>query len=117
MRWKPLAALLLLCAIPAAADEKGDALIKGWTTRIPGLLPVAAEWTITYRVGKLSASYRHNATLTPTGSRPGAGPYRFDLDFPMELYQDPMAANLDPLPDPNSAAVRLGVASAPRPDS
>ena len=49
------AAALLMLALPATADEKGDALVRGWIERIPDITPITAATTTTYTLGKRTA--------------------------------------------------------------
>lgn len=105
MLWKPLvAAALFLLAAPAFADEKGDALVYGWIGRIPDILPLTAETTTTYSLGKRTATYKHKFTRAQIRSASASAPYRFDDGFPFGLFNDPLGDNFDPLSNPDAFA-------------
>ena len=89
--------LLFVFSAAALADEKGDALVKGWITRIPKLLPLTAETTTTYKIGNLSSVHKRRYTLMQGDARTWGTTYQFDDEYPFELFQDPLAENLNVL--------------------
>ena len=109
MLWKPLAAFAtLILAGPALADEKGDALVRDWIARIPLLQPITAETTITYTFGNKIVVYKHRHTEAPNNSYQSMRQYRADGDFPMDLDNDSLGDNFEPLPQ-GGAMGQIGI--------
>src|SRR5262245_814731 len=105
MHWRLiLVAALLRLSTSVMADEKGDALVQGWIGRIPVMRPISANTTTTYTIGKTTAVYKDRMSLFDVGYSSCCDAYQCDDAYPIDLSNDFLRDNLDPLPNNDNLA-------------